>query len=148
MSSVQAGTGCAWTVTQLFGSRGVSSAKTWSKARAEASRRVKASPRSHVLRRVAISEVCRYSSLYTVPWSTHGDPVAGAVEREAELARWRVLVRGRDGAGSDVIVGAAWFVPTDQQGCVPDVRARRSGHGPVRVVHLLQERLAAEHRRG
>ena len=32
-----------------------------------------ASPSPQVFRSVAISEVCRYSSLYTDPGSTHGD---------------------------------------------------------------------------
>src|SRR5262245_55509046 len=72
-SIVDAGTGSALTVAQFFGSRGVASEKTCSKVRAEASRWVKASPSPHVFRRVAIKDVCRYSSLYTDPGSTQGD---------------------------------------------------------------------------
>ena len=62
-SIVHAGTGAAFTVVQVFGSRGVSSVKTWSSTRAEASRWVNASPSPQVFRNVAISEVWRYSSL-------------------------------------------------------------------------------------
>jgi hypothetical protein len=46
-----------------IGLRGSSRVNRWSKVRAAASRCVNASPRSHVLRNVAMSEVWRYSSL-------------------------------------------------------------------------------------
>ena len=65
----------------------------------------------------------------TDPDSTHGDtmiggdPIAGAVEGEAALAGGRGWVRRRDRSGRDVVVGASRFVPADQQGGVPDVRA-------------------------
>src|ERR1700746_4232171 len=76
-----AGRGSAATVAQVCGSRGVPRVNTWSKVRAEASRWVNGAPRSQALRSVAISEVCRYSSLYTEPGSTHGDTTtAGARE--------------------------------------------------------------------
>ena|SRR6516225_3399586 len=93
LSIAYADRGWAATVGQVCGSRGVPRVNTWSKVRAEASRWVNGTPRSQALRSVAISEVCRYSSLYTEPrldpWrhDDDGDAVAGTVEREAEVTR-------------------------------------------------------------
>ena len=72
-SMLHSGTGRAAWVAQSCGSRGVPRERRWSKVRAAASRCVNASPSPHTLRRVAISEVWRYSSLYTDPGSTHGE---------------------------------------------------------------------------
>ena len=92
--------------------------------RAAASRWVNASPRPQVFRSVAISDVWRYSSLYTEPEldpgrdDDGGDAVARAVEREAELARRCGRVGRRDRTGGDVIVGSARLIPADQQSVV------------------------------
>ena len=73
MSCCIGGTGRAFGTGHVLGSRGVSRVKTLEKVRAAASRAVNGSPRSHCSRNVAISDVCRYSSLNTEPSSTHGD---------------------------------------------------------------------------
>ena len=75
------------------------------------------------------------------PWRHHDrwDPVAGAVEGEAEFTRWGGRVGGRNGSGRNVVIGATRLVPADQQGGVPDIGARRSGHGPVGVVDARAE---------
>ncbi len=62
-SIVHAGTGRASKVAQASGFRGVSRVNTCSKVRAEASRWVNGSPRFHIVRSVAMSEVWRNSSL-------------------------------------------------------------------------------------
>ena len=46
-----------------------------------------------------------------------------------------------------MVVGAARFVPADQQGRVPDVGARRGLHPLVGVVDPREERLTAQNRR-
>ena len=68
------------------------------------------------------------------PWrhDDGGDPVAGAVEREAELAGRGRRVRARHRRRRDVVIGAARLVPADQQRRVPDVGAGRGPASPCR----------------
>ena len=147
-SSVHAGTGWASTVTQLFGT-------TWL---IEGEHLVEGPSRCVTLgewldrdptlakrgdeRGVPVLLVVHRSRLN--PWRDDdcGDSVAGAIEGEAELSRRGDLVGRRNGSGRDVVVGAARLIPADQQGGVPDIGARRSGHGPIGVVDALQEGLA------
>ena len=77
-----------------------------------------------------------------------GDSVAGAIEREAELAFGRGRIGRRNLSWSHVVVGAARLIPADQQGGVPDVRARCRGGGSVGVEDPFQEGLAEQDRGG
>src|SRR5580693_3482556 len=66
------------------------------------------------------------------------DPVARAVEGEPELARRGGRVWRWHRGGRDVVVGAARFVPADEQGGVPDVGPGWGLHGLVSVVDPAQ----------
>jgi len=72
-SMVQGGTGWASTSTQVCGSRGSSSASRCPNVRADASRCVNGAPSPQASVSVAMSEVCRYSSVCTAPSSAHGE---------------------------------------------------------------------------
>ena len=152
-SWMYSGTGRGSGTGQVPGSRGVSRVKTWEKVRAAASRAVSGSPRPHCSRSVAIREVCRCSCVehlaFGHPRRDHDgrDPVARAVEREPELACRSGRVRRRHRGGRNVVVGAARFVPADQQGRVPHVGPGRGLHRLVGVVDPGQERLTAQDRR-
>src|SRR5262245_36533130 len=107
-SIVQSGTGRAVTVVHVVGSRGVSSEKTWSKVRAAASRWVNASPSPQVVRNVAISEVWRYSSLYTDPDSTHGDTMMAGTRYPERSNVKPHSPGGADGSGGGTGPGETW----------------------------------------
>jgi hypothetical protein len=68
-----AGTGSGCISGQVAGSRGLSRESRWSNGAAAASLALNASPRFHTFRSVAIIDVCRCSSLITIPSSTHGE---------------------------------------------------------------------------
>ena len=87
---------------------------------------VNGSPRSHTSRSVAIIEVWRYSSVKTARGhpgrdDDRRDPVAGAIEGEAELSLGHVGIGGGHRARRHVVVGAAWLVAADEQHGVEDV---------------------------
>src|ERR1700761_786511 len=98
-SAVQSGTGCALGTAQVAGSRGAAAEKTCSNVRDEASRPVNALPSPQVLRSVAISEVCRYSSLYTDPGSTHGETMTAGTRYPERSKVKPNSPGGADGSG-------------------------------------------------
>src|SRR6476661_6773933 len=99
-------------VLQDLGSVGSARLKTCSKVRAAASRAVSGSPRSQVLRSVAISEVCRYSSLNTEPGSTQGETmIAGTRYPERSKVKPN-SPSGTAGSGGGTGAGGTWsYVP-------------------------------------
>src|ERR1700722_13142177 len=80
-SAWKGGTGRGLLSGHVSGGRGVSRLRRCPKVRAAASRAVKGSPRFHVARSVAISEVWRYSSVKTEPARTHGETITAGTWR-------------------------------------------------------------------
>src|SRR4029077_756639 len=111
-SIVHAGRGRAATVAQVCGSRGVPRGTTWSKGRGQAWRWVNGAPRAQALRSVAISEVCRYSSLYTEPGSTHGDTMMAGTRYPERSNVKPNSPAGAAGSGGGTGPGGTWsYVP-------------------------------------
>jgi hypothetical protein len=96
------------TVAHVVGSRGVVSEKTWPKVRAEASRCVNASPSPQVCCSVAISEVWRYSSLYTDRGATHGDTMTAGTRYPERSKVNPHSPGGADASGGATGPGGTW----------------------------------------